>query len=131
MDLNGARIGASSAVTPRTHPIRLARKLERGRSAQRFFAARSQGGWLIASLTVLASIVALVAWQRLQADGAMLIAPLHAHLVRVAVVAVLTVAGGGGGRAKPPHRRTALCGVLACDRVDRPVLAARRWRATP
>lgn len=60
---------------------------------QRFFAARSQAGGPIVSLTVLICIVALVAWRCLRADAAMLIAPLHAHLVRVAMAAVLTAAG--------------------------------------
>lgn len=133
MDLNGPRIGASSAVTPRTDPIRLARKLERGRRVQRFFAARSQAGGLIVSLTVLIRIVAFVAWRRLRADAAMLIAPLHAHLVRVAVGAVSTAAGAAAvaRRHRLAERDFAACWLATTSIGPRDVLTARRWWPTP
>ena len=133
MDLNGPRIGASSAVTPRTDPIRLARKLERGPRVQRFFAARSQAGGLIVSLTMLIRIVALVAWRFLRADTAMLIATLHAHLVRVAVGAISTAAGVAvvERRHHLAERDFAAC-WLATPSIDPcDVLTVRRWWPTP
>lgn len=100
---------------------------------QRFFAARSQAGGLIVSLTVLIRIVAFVAWRRLRADAAMLIAPLHAHLVRVAVGAVSTAAGAAAvaRRHRLAERDFAACWLATTSIGPRDVLTARRWWPTP
>ena len=117
-------------MTPRTNSIWLARKLERGRRVLLFFAARSNSGWLIASLTVLVGVVAFVAWQRLLVDGAMLIAPLHAHLVMVAAIAVLTAAAAVARSRRLAKRDLATCWLATAPIDPRDMLAEVRWHVS-